>query len=80
MDVAKLLLENMAEVNIPSGSESNIPLTLACWKGTVVCMCVYVCVCVVCMCVCVVYVCVFVLCVCVCMCVKYHILITTDNH
>ena len=37
LDMAKLLLENMAEVNIPSGSESNIPLTLACWKGTVVC-------------------------------------------
>ena len=35
--MAKLLLENMAEVNIPAGSESNIPLTLACWKGTVVC-------------------------------------------
>jgi len=31
--VAKLLLENNAEVNVPSGSESNIPLTLACWKG-----------------------------------------------
>ena len=23
-----------AKVNVPSGSENNIPLTLACWKGT----------------------------------------------
>ena len=53
LDVARLLLENKAEVNIPSGSESNIPLTLACWKGMYVCLSVclhvsvYICLCVV---------------------------------
>lgn len=31
--VAELLLKNEAQVNVPSGSENNIPLTLACWKG-----------------------------------------------
>ena len=31
--VAQLILENGALVNVPSGSENNIPLTLACWKG-----------------------------------------------
>lgn len=31
--VAKLILDSNAEVNVPSGSENNIPLTLACWKG-----------------------------------------------
>ena len=31
--VAKLILDSKAEVNVPSGSENNIPLTLACWKG-----------------------------------------------
>ena len=33
--VAKLILDSNAEVNVPSGSENNIPLTLACWKGMV---------------------------------------------
>lgn len=33
--VAKLILDSNAEVNVPSGSENNIPLTLACWKGNV---------------------------------------------
>lgn len=33
--VAKLILDSNAEVNVPSGSENNIPLTLACWKGIV---------------------------------------------
>ena len=33
--VAKLILDSNAEVNVPSGSENNIPLTLACWKGVV---------------------------------------------
>ncbi len=33
LSVAKLLLEHSAKVNVPSGSENNIPLTLACWKG-----------------------------------------------
>lgn len=33
--MAKLILDSDAEVNVPSGSENNIPLTLACWKGTV---------------------------------------------
>ena len=33
--MAKLILDSNAEVNVPSGSENNIPLTLACWKGTV---------------------------------------------
>jgi len=28
-----LILDSNAEVNVPSGSENNIPLTLACWKG-----------------------------------------------
>lgn len=31
--MARLLLEHGAKVNVPSGSENNIPLTLACWKG-----------------------------------------------
>ena len=35
--VAKLILDSNAEVNVPSGSENNIPLTLACWKGIVNC-------------------------------------------
>ena len=35
IDVARLLLKNGAAVNVPSGSENNIPLTLACWKGMV---------------------------------------------
>lgn len=34
--VAKLILDSNAEVNVPSGSENNIPLTLACWKGNVI--------------------------------------------
>ena len=33
MTVAELLLLHGAQVNVPSGSENNIPLTLACWKG-----------------------------------------------
>ena len=33
LTVAQLLLNHNARVNIPSGSENNIPLTLACWKG-----------------------------------------------
>ena len=33
--VAKLILDSNAEVNVPSGSENNIPLTLACWKGNI---------------------------------------------
>ena len=33
--VAHLILDSGALVNVPSGSENNIPLTLACWKGTV---------------------------------------------
>ncbi|RDD41757.1 Ankyrin repeat domain-containing protein 17 [Trichoplax sp. H2] len=32
-DVAMLLLDSGAEVNVASGSENNTPLTLACWKG-----------------------------------------------
>ena len=31
--VAQLILDSGALVNVPSGSENNIPLTLACWKG-----------------------------------------------
>ena len=31
--MAQLLLQEGAKVNVPSGSENNIPLTLACWKG-----------------------------------------------
>ena len=31
--MAQLLLDHGAKVNMPSGSENNIPLTLACWKG-----------------------------------------------
>ena len=31
--VADWLLRSGAKVNVPSGSENNIPLTLACWKG-----------------------------------------------
>ena len=34
--MAKLILDSNAEVNVPSGSENNIPLTLACWKGNVI--------------------------------------------
>ena len=39
-DVAGLLLERGAAVNVPSGSNNDIPLTSACWKGhyDVVCM------------------------------------------
>lgn len=33
LTVAQLLLNHNARVNVPSGSENNIPLTLACWKG-----------------------------------------------
>lgn len=33
ISVAELLLKNKSQVNVPSGSENNIPLTLACWKG-----------------------------------------------
>eukprot|EP00731_Ephydatia_muelleri_P037166 Em0406g1a len=33
LTVAELLLLHGAQVNVPSGSENNIPLTLACWKG-----------------------------------------------
>ena len=33
LSVAQLLLLHGARVNVPSGSENNIPLTLACWKG-----------------------------------------------
>lgn len=33
LSVAQLLLNHGAKVNMPSGSENNIPLTLACWKG-----------------------------------------------
>ena len=33
LTVAQLLLQEGAKVNVPSGSENNIPLTLACWKG-----------------------------------------------
>lgn len=33
ISVAELLLMSQAQVNVPSGSENNIPLTLACWKG-----------------------------------------------
>lgn len=33
LSVAQLLLLHGAKVNVPSGSENNIPLTLACWKG-----------------------------------------------
>ncbi len=32
-EVARLLLEKRAEVNQPSGSNNDIPLTSACWKG-----------------------------------------------
>ena len=32
-EVARLLLEKKAEVNNPSGSNNDIPLTSACWKG-----------------------------------------------
>ncbi len=31
--MAQLILDSGALVNVPSGSENNIPLTLACWKG-----------------------------------------------
>ena len=34
LSVAQLLLSHHAKVNVPSGSENNIPLTLACWKGS----------------------------------------------
>jgi ankyrin repeat domain-containing protein 17 len=33
--VAQLILKHGGRVNTPSGSENNIPLTLACWKGHV---------------------------------------------
>lgn len=32
-DVARKLLERHAQVNVPSGSNNDIPLTSACWKG-----------------------------------------------
>ena len=32
-DVARKLLERDAQVNVPSGSNNDIPLTSACWKG-----------------------------------------------
>ncbi|PFX24058.1 Ankyrin repeat and KH domain-containing protein 1 [Stylophora pistillata] len=32
-DVARKLLEQKAKVNVPSGSNNDIPLTSACWKG-----------------------------------------------
>ena len=32
-DATKLLLEHGAQINIPSGSNDDTPLTLACWKG-----------------------------------------------
>lgn len=32
-DVARKLLERKAKVNVPSGSNNDIPLTSACWKG-----------------------------------------------
>lgn len=35
-DVAMLLLDSGAEVNVASGSENNTPLTLACWKGEII--------------------------------------------
>ena len=32
-DATKLLLEQNAQINVPSGSNDDTPLTLACWKG-----------------------------------------------
>ena len=32
-DATKLLLEHNAQINVPSGSNDDTPLTLACWKG-----------------------------------------------
>ena len=32
-DTTKLLLERDAQVNVPSGSNDDTPLTLSCWKG-----------------------------------------------
>lgn len=31
--MARLLLKHNSEVNVPSGSNNDIPLTSACWKG-----------------------------------------------
>ena len=31
-----LLLERYAQVNVPSGSNDDTPLTLACWKGKII--------------------------------------------
>ena len=33
LDATKLLLESGAQINVPSGSNDDTPLTLACWKG-----------------------------------------------
>jgi len=32
-ETTALLLERGAQVNVPSGSNDDTPLTLACWKG-----------------------------------------------
>ena len=33
VDTTRLLLNKGAEINTPSGSNDDTPLTLACWKG-----------------------------------------------
>jgi ankyrin repeat domain-containing protein 17 len=33
LDATKLLLDHGAQINVPSGSNDDTPLTLACWKG-----------------------------------------------
>ena len=32
-EATSLLLEHEAQINVPSGSNDDTPLTLACWKG-----------------------------------------------
>ena len=32
-DATELLLDHTAQINVPSGSNDDTPLTLACWKG-----------------------------------------------
>ena len=32
-DATRLLLDSGAQINVPSGSNDDTPLTLACWKG-----------------------------------------------
>ena len=34
VETTRLLLNKGAEINTPSGSNDDTPLTLACWKGT----------------------------------------------